>query len=65
MMREIQPINWELPSNVINMNGMFQNSPFNQIFHWNTSSVEDMAHMFLNSPFNQPIGVGMYSMLSI
>jgi surface protein len=46
--------------NVINMDGMFNNSAFNQnISGWNVSNVTNMAYMFYSDtvhPFNQNIG---------
>jgi len=47
--------NWDV-SNVINMDGMFSASLFNQpLNNWNVSNVTDMYAMFKGTPFNQDI----------
>ena len=52
----LNPLTWSAgtgTSNVVYMNRMFDQSPFNQtISGWNMSKVTDISGMFANTPFN-------------
>ena len=46
----------EISGNITTMEGMFENSNFNQcIANWDVSNVTDMYYMFSSTPFNQNI----------
>merc|ERR1711988_513473 len=48
-------IAWNV-SNVTNMSGMFEWTPFNQpLNNWDVSNVTDMSGMFYHASFNQPL----------